>query len=186
MTCRTTLRFALVLALLLGQASTFAGERGALGEYEVKAAFLFNFLKFVKWSPNRPTDDTSTIGVCVLAGEDVARTIDGTIGGKAVRDKQVVVHRLLRAKVDPSCQILFLSGDGGAKEPDLLRSSADAGVLTVGDADGFAARGGVIAFRVEDGKVRFDINTDAAKRAHLELSSQLLKLANIVHDEGVR
>jgi len=185
MTRRATICVALVLALLLGRASAFSGEGSELGEYQVKAAFLFNFLKFVKWSANALPEDTSTIGVCVLAGEDVARTIDGTIGGKAVRDKQVIVRRLPRAKVDPSCQILFLSGDA-IKDVDFLRSSTDAGVLTVGDADGFAARGAVIAFRLEDGRVRFDINPDAAKRAHLEVSSQLLKLANIVHDEAAR
>jgi len=175
---------ALVFALVasIGLRNAVASDLGAPGEYEIKAAFLFNFMKFVKWSDAARPDDSPTIGVCVLAADDVARTIDETIGGKAVRDKRVVVRRLRRAELDPDCHVVFLSGDERVSEAELLRSSTTAGVLTVGEADGFAARGGVIAFRLESGKVRFDINPDAAKRAHLEVSSQLLKLAGIVHD----
>lgn len=165
------------VALAHGQTTTQLA-----GEYQIKAAFLFNFAKFVKWPESALPEAATSIAVCVLSDEDVARTIEETIGGKTVRDKRVVVTRLTTAEPDASCQMLFVSGDQAAKADKFFGTLAEASVLTVGETEDFAARGGVMNFRMETNKIRFDVNADAAKRAHLELSSQLLKLATIVHD----
>ena len=170
-----------VLAALLLSLCTVgpvaAESSESLSEYEVKAAFLFNFAKFVKW----PERGAPSITVCVLAEDAVERTIEKTIGGKTLRDKPVVVKRPADLE-DHDCQILFISDSRRTELARILRSMNGASVLTVGETDAFAERGGIINFRTENDRVRFEINPEAAQNAGLEISSQLLKLATIVHD----
>jgi len=170
-----------VLAALLLSLCTVgpvaADSTDSLSEYEVKAAFLFNFAKFVKW----PERDAPSITVCVLAEDAVERTIEKTIGGKTLRDKPVVVKRPADLD-DNDCQILFISDSRRAELARILRSVDGASVLTVGETDAFAERGGIINFRTDNDRIRFEINPEAAQNAGLEISSQLLKLATIVHD----
>ena len=155
-------------------------------EYQVKAAFLFNFAKFVKW-PERVLPDSSTsFDICVLGDRTVAPAVEETISGKTLRDKPIVVKHLASPEAAKSCQILFVSGAEEVDTAKLLRALEGASVLTVGEADQFAERGGIINFKTEDNKIRFEINPDAAKRANLEVSSQLLKLAIIVRDRTPR
>jgi len=158
-------------------ASSDPDAHESLSEYEVKAAFLFNFAKFVKW----PERSAPSITVCVLAEDAVERTIEKTIGGKTLRDKPVVVKRPADLE-DHDCQILFISDSRRTELARILRSMNGASVLTVGETDAFAERGGIINFRTENDRVRFEINPEAAQNAGLEISSQLLKLATIVHD----
>jgi len=169
------LALSLWTALPVGAASADARESSS--EYEVKAAFLFNFAKFVKW----PERGAPSITVCVLAEDAVERTIEKTIGGKTLRDKPVVVKRPADLD-DNDCQILFISDSRRAELARILRSVDGASVLTVGETDSFAERGGIINFRTDNDRIRFEINPEAAQNAGLEISSQLLKLATIVHD----
>ena len=92
------------------------------------------------------------------------------------------MKQLVAAQTANSCQILFVSGSEQVDTAKILRLLDGASVLTVGEVEQFAERGGIINFKTEDNKIRFEINPDAAKRAKLELSSQLLKLALIVRD----
>lgn len=168
------------LALFLCASALSAAE--PVSEYQIKAAFLFNFAKFVKWPESTPPASGSAFAVCVLGDDSLQQTIEETIAGKTVRDKHVIVKHVAGAEAAKNCQILFVAGPDHPELGKVERSLESASVLTVGEANDFAERGGIINFRLENDKVRFEINPDAAKRANLEISSQLLKLATIVHD----
>jgi hypothetical protein len=171
-----TLRTALCLALLA------VAAQGATPvpptEYEVKAAFLYNFAKYVEW-PESASDDTFIVGI--LGEDPFGRVIDDTLAGKEIKGHKLAVRRFTTAEEARQARILFI---GTASRRDLTRilgELAGRPVLTVGEAERFASLGGMVGFRVQGESVRFDINADEVARGHLRMSSQLLKLARIVH-----
>jgi hypothetical protein len=147
---------------------------------QVKAAFLFNFAKFVTW-PKEAVEDR-TIAICVFDDEVFETTLEQVIGGRSVGDRAVVVDRRASADEARGCDIVFIPASERARSEAIIDRLAERPILTVGDTEGFAARGGIVNFRVEENRVRFEVNPDAAKRAGLELSSQLLKLAILVRE----
>jgi len=151
----------------------------AVDEYHVKALFLYNFAKFVDWTPATPTD---TICVGILGDDPFGDVLDQTVAGKTVNGRSFVVRRLKRYEDAKVCQIVFVSGSEKKRLHAILNGLGSFGVLTVGEMEGFAAHGGVINFEIAGGKVRFEVNVDAAERAGLKLSSKLLSLATIVRD----
>jgi len=102
------------------------------------------------------------------------------LAGKKVNDRPLVGVRILEVKEASQCQILFVSKSEHTKLRAILAATGPAGILTVGDSDNFALDGGVIGFRVEDGRVRLEINLKAAENAQVQISSKLLSLAQIV------
>jgi hypothetical protein len=153
------------------------------GEYRLKAAYLFNFAKFVTW-PAAALPEGAPLTICMLADDPTAPTIREVLGDKTLGPRRVLVRVLADLQGGESCQMFFLSDSDGARAAKLLRSLGPASVLTVGETSDFIEHGGVIRFRIEANKVRFDINPDAAVRARLEISSQLLSLATIVRDRN--
>ena len=153
--------------------ATAASDSAA--EATVKAAFVYNFAKFVEWQ----TDASGSVRIC-LAGVDseLAATMTG-LEGKTVQTRAVSVRREIKAAELDACQILVV-GPGGRPIAEAARGKA--GLLTVSDVKGFAAAGGIIELFVEEGRMRFEINTRAAQRAGLRISSQLLKLAKFTPD----
>ncbi|MGH9509604.1 MAG: YfiR family protein, partial [Terriglobales bacterium] len=110
--------------------------------------------------------------------------LDRMIEGKSVHGKKLVARRLGRAEEAGTCQVLFVSSSENGRLTQILASLRGRSVLTVGETEGFAHRGGVINFQLEGSKVRFEINLDAAERSGLTMSSQLLKLAKIVRESS--
>jgi hypothetical protein len=164
---------AIACALLVATA-----VRAAAPEYEVKAAFLFNFARFVEWPPEAlPAGDAFRI--CVMGEDPFDRLLSDTVRGKSVHDRPVEIVHPESADVI-RCHIVFFSRSEASSVPRALTALAGRGVLTVGETEDFTRAGGVIAMRVDAGKVRFDVNVDAAQRAGLRVSSQLLKLASRV------
>lgn len=151
------------------------------GEYQVKAAFLYNFARFVDW-PNR-SGEPASVTICILGDDPFGGDINAIVG-KPVGDRKLQVRRLGSGSGAADCQILFVSGSESSDLGRALGAIKGRPVLTVGDTPGFAERGVVINLYVDQSKVRFEINLDAAKRARLNISSQLLKLARITKDKG--
>jgi len=155
-------------------------------EYQVKAAFLFNFAKFVEWPADvLPTAD-SPLQICVLGQDPFGRDFE-----QVIEDKTVNGHRLEVAHPDGvpqarACQILFVASSEKQKVRDILRNLAGISVLTVGDTAGFAKMGGIINFVLDDSRVRFEINIKAAERANLKLSARLLTVAKLIVEEDPR
>jgi hypothetical protein len=156
-------------------------------EYQVKAAFLFNFAKFVEWPADAFSAADAPLQICVLGQDAFGRDFE-----QVIEDKTVNGHRLEVAHPDGvpqarACQVLFIAFPEKQKIRDTLQSLAGVSVLTVGDTPGFAKMGGVINFVLDENRVRFEINPKAAERAHLKLSSRLLTVAKgIVTEEELR
>jgi len=179
----TARRLARVLAAALLAAGVQAGspvdvQSQTVHEYEIKAAFLYNFVKFVEW-PNEVLPETSDITVCVLGGEPSVEPLE-SIHGKTVRGRRLSVRRIRALKDVESCHVLFISSSEESRLPQVMQNLHGSSVLTVGEMERFIASGGIINFVVERNKVRFEINPTSAERARLKLSSQLLSLARVV------
>jgi hypothetical protein len=148
-------------------------------EYQIKAAFLYNFAKFVDWPPEAFRDDGSPFVIGILGVDPFGEALD-SLKDKPVRNRRLVIRRLARVEEAEGCHILYVSSSARQYlRPvfDALRSSP---VLTVSELDGFAQQGGLIGFVTVENKVQFDINHSAADRHRLKISSQLLKLARTV------
>jgi YfiR/HmsC-like len=173
------------LAILVSLAG-FPSARGqaAPSEYQLKAAFLFNFAKFIDWPPGSSTGPQSPFAICVLGQDPFGRVLDDSLNGKAIGNQPLTIRRLKDKTEARHCQMVFVSSSESAHLAEILESLRGANVLVVGETSGFAAAGGTIEFTLEDNRVRFTINTDAADRAGLMFSSKRLALAKLVHDEG--
>ncbi len=147
----------------------------AVSEYQVKAAFLLNFGKFVEWP-----DAKGDLEICVLGDDPFGSTLDETVAGRSVGKRAVKTRRIGSVSAAGGCSILFVSRSESGSVDTILSSLSGSPVLLVADLERFAKRGGMINFVESDKKIRFEINERAAKKAGLKISSQLLRLATIV------
>ena len=147
-------------------------------EYDVKAAFLLNFTKFVEWPAESFGDSNSPISICILGKDPFGRTLDDIVQGETVNGRKLAVRRLAQMPASNECQVVYVANTD--REAGRGLSNLGAGVLTVGEGDGFIREGGMIGFIVENRRVRFDIKQSAADNAGLKLSSKLLSVARSV------
>lgn len=145
-------------------------------EYEVKAAFLLNFTRFVEWPPASFATPDSPLTVCILGDDPFGRGIDQIVEGESVNGHKIVVERIRRDQ-QRSCHVVYVSANAVWTS---IPETPVAAVLTVGEGDQFIHEGGMIAFVVDNRRVRFDINLKAASTAGLKLSSKLLQVARAV------
>lgn len=151
-------------------------------EYQLKAAFLFNFAKFIDWPPVAFRNSQSPFAICVLGEDPYGRDLDETIKGQTIDNRNLVVRRVAQASRDDSCQILFVSSSESGRFGQILNAVRSLPVLTVGEDEEFRRAGGIIFLVVEEKRVRFDVNLDAGEQAGVKFSSRLLKLARAVHE----
>jgi hypothetical protein len=169
-----------VLCLLVLLATRAAqAEAPTAAEYEVKAAFLFNFVKFVEWPP-RALAGQDAIVIGVLGQGPLGATLERTLAGKTVGERRIVARQLTTDSEAKTCHVVFIDAALAPQTGEILKGLEGASVLTVGESERFAEAGGMIGFKVEANKVRFEINRAAAEHAGLHLNSQLLKLATNV------
>jgi hypothetical protein len=174
--------FILVAALSGVHRGTGSAQNFATSEYEIKAAFLFNFAKFVEWPPQAVNDTVRSFVIGILGKDPFGDALEQTIGEKTVRGAVIRITRLSRLGDLRSCDILFISESEQNNLPGILEKIADQSILTVSDMPDFAGRGGMIHLYTENNKVRFIIHTQAAEKAGLKLSAKLLTLAKILSD----
>ena len=172
-----------VAALLSLGSTTSARAQGSPSiEYQVKAAFLFNFAKFVDWPPNSFPDEKTPITVCIFRYDPFGSALDDIIRGKNIHNRPFVARRIDEIGELKACQIVFVSAREDKLLPDILNNLKGVSALVVGEGGNFAERGGEIQFYLENNRMRFTVNVDAVQRARLSISSKLLALAKIVHD----
>jgi uncharacterized protein DUF4154 len=158
-----------------------AGARAQVAdEYQVKAAFMYNFAKFVEWPPQAFKTSTDPIAICIVGQSPFGSALDAAVSGKTVEGRTFLVRHLSDEQPSTGCQILFVSTSEHRRVHAILDAIKTGGVLTVGETETFASEGGVINFKIESGKVRLQVNVDAAEQAKLRISSKLLSLAQIV------
>lgn len=148
-------------------------------EYQVKAAFLYNFTKYVEW-PQNAFGDNPTFTIGIVGKDPFGRMLEKTIEGKSADGKEIVIKRFARADDVQPCPILFVSESEKNKVGKILEQLGKSGTLTVSESDQFLQRGGIINFVIQNDRVRFEINTGAADRAGIKISSRLLSLAKNV------
>ena len=172
----------LILALSLATTSEPVVEAQQVRptEAQLKAAFLFNFGKYVTW----PGIASESFSICVLGRDPFGSALDSIVAGETLGGKPAAVRRIRGAQEASSCQIVFISSSEEARLQSTLATLARSGsALTVSDLPDFAQQGGMIQFVEEGNRVRFIVNLAAARRAGLVLSSELLKVAKVV-DNG--
>jgi hypothetical protein len=168
--------FALVQAA--GSVTIAVAGQAPPGEYEVKAAFVYNILKFVEW-PTSPVDDADRIHLCVVGEVPESAPFD-ELDGQDVMGKKLTIRHLTTLANVRECHVLFIASSEDGRLSGIMNALKGASTLTVGDTEGFTQRGVVINFYMEQKRVRFDINAQAARHAGLKISSKLLKLAGTV------
>lgn len=167
-----------ILGLLFLGALSPARADSISKEYQLKAAFLYNFTKFVDWPPERFADNSSPIVIAVLGKNPFGDEMERLVKDRVVNGHPIQVRFIESADDIPSAHIIFVSA---RSERNFDESIFDhPGVLTVGESSDFAERGGMIRFTLVGEKVRFEINQASSDKAGLKLSGQLLKLAMIV------
>ena len=167
-----------VLSVLLFVLPAVA-EQPAFSEYQVKAAFLYNFAKFIEW-PDKALRGDEPIIIGTLGDDPFGEVLDETLAGKKVGSHPLSVKRFSRIAALDRCHILFVADSEVARTAEILTRVGAAPTLTVGDTAGFAERGGMIGFVIEERRVRFDVNLKAVRDGGLKPSSQLLKVARNV------
>jgi hypothetical protein len=167
-----------MLAIWLLSATAFAQSRPP-SEYQIKAVFLYEFGRFVEW-PSFPQSPEQSFTICVLGADPFGVVLDNAVRNRTVNGHRVETKRLLGIRDSDTCHILFVSPSEERRVPDIVAALAGKSILTVGEGPEFTHRGGMIAFTVQDKRVRFAVNMGAAEGADLKVSSQLLKLATVI------
>jgi len=153
-------------------------------DYQVKAAYLYNFGRFVEWPPSSVKSDSFV--VCVLGRDPFGSTLDNALAGESISGRHLVAKRISNPQESNGCQIVFLSSAEGENLKQLFESLDKEAVLTVSDIPQFSKRGGMIQFVMDGQRVRFEVNLAATQHAGLVLSSELLKVASAVRKDGDR
>ena len=165
--------FLLALGLLGGDVSA---QRPHVGEQALKAAFLYNFTRFIEWPTSAFAGSSESFDVCVLAGPAFSREVEAVFAGEQVAGRAVRVVFPAPLEDLKSCHLLYIAREQG-QAAQHLSDLAQMPLLTVGEGRRFLEQGGVIAFQVENDRVRFDVNRRRAEGTGLIISSKLLRVA---------
>lgn len=176
-----------ILPILLAGAWLNAQNTSRSSEYLIKAGFIYNFANLVQWPSTSFAQPDSPIVIVILGEDHFGTTLDHALEGKKVNARSFVIKRArsvaeLQRTLGPQkeCQILYVSSSEMPHLGEAIQVLKGAPVLTIGETPGFARSGGIINLVLEDNKVRFEVNVQAAKEADLNISSRLLALARII------
>jgi hypothetical protein len=177
----------LAVLVCVAYSAMTAAQSGAPTEYQVKAAFLFNFTKFVEWPATAFADPRAPIVLGVLGEDPFGRSLNLIVDGQFVRGRGITIRNYHFGDDLRGCQVLYVSASEQARTAQILGGLQRASMLTVSDMPNFAGEGGVVQFYMEEDRVRFVVNVDAAARANLRVSAKLLAVAHVINDvRGVR
>ncbi|HEX5220856.1 MAG TPA: YfiR family protein [Verrucomicrobiae bacterium] len=166
--------------MVLAAPGVMRAQSAVSKEYQVKAAFLFNFAQFVEWPAKEFSDANSPLVIGILGNDPFGAILDEMVRGEKVKGHPLIVQRYRQVEEIQNCHVLFLSPSESNQVERILERLRGRSLLTVSDLEGFAQKGGIIRFVTDKGKIRFRVNLEAAKRADLTISSKLLKAAEIV------
>jgi hypothetical protein len=179
MTRRKGIGALLLLVLSLFIAPPTRGQETAVPEEQLKAAFIYNFARFVEWPTNAFSNDSAPLVLGVLGDEEFASKLNSLLKDKKAHNRSFVVRKLGSPSDASTCQIVFVARGDARKTPQAIEAAHGKATLFVGESDDFLANGGMINI-VQDEKKKqlsFDINPQAAEKVNLTISSHLLRLA---------
>jgi len=173
---------AIVWGLLSGLDA--GGQAAKPTDYQVKAAYLYNFGRFVEWPAKGATPQNSSFTICVLGEDPFGQALDATLAGETIGNQKVTARRISSLQESADCQILFISSSEAKRLNKIMEALGNSAVLTVSDIPQFSQRRGMIQLLMEGNRIRFEVNLAATQRAGLTLSSELLKVATAVRRNG--
>jgi len=168
-----------VICILIPLNTCVWAQSSAPTEYEIKAAYLYNFAKHVDWPDDTFKDIDLPFFIGILGEDPFGAALERVIKGKTIEGREIAIRRL---SGHASCQLLFISSES-ANVSKVLETIEGLHIVTVSDLDGFAEKGGVIELFIEENTVRFTINMDAAIRAGVTMDSVLLRLSTVVEED---
>jgi hypothetical protein len=175
---RPIFRMVALLAVVLSAGTVRAADAPSR-EYAVKAAFIYNFAQFTEWPADAFKDDSEPLVIAVIGPNPFGNALDRAVHNKSVGTHPLAVRYYGEAREMGRCHVVYAGTSDPNKIREVIQAAGTSAVLTVGESEQFLTAGGAIRFFMEDGKVRFEVNLDAANQAKLKLSSKLLKLARI-------
>ena len=175
--------FIVALSPFTGGSSVTYADSESYEESQVKAAFLYNFAKFVIWPQETFPDSISPMTVCILGKDPFGSALEA-LKEKKVQERHLSIRRVAKIEEIERCNVLFVSESEKDNLAAIFVAARKRHVLTVGDMQGFAQAGGIINLFTRESRIRFEINTDAAERSSLKISSKLLRLGEIVREKN--
>jgi uncharacterized protein DUF4154 len=170
-----------IVMIVLALAGAFA-QSPAVDEYQVKAAFLYNFAKFIEWAPGSFSTTSAPIRICVFGRNPFGRNLSDVTDGKTINGRKLLIDQVADLHVARSCHIIFISSSEKAQLKRILEGLQGADALTVSDSNSFIEQGGMIEFVLENDRVQFEVNRRATEMAGITVSSKLLSVAKRVTD----
>ena len=149
-------------------------------EYDLKAAFLYHLTQFVEWPPEAFSAAEDPLVIGVLGTDPFGKTLNEIVRDEVVKNRKLIVQQYRNKEEIKGCHILFISQSEGERLDEILSALKGRHILTVGDTEGFAQRGGMVRFITEKNKIRLRINMDSVKAASLSISSKLLRASELV------
>jgi len=156
-------------------------QDATVSEYQVKAAYLYNFAKFVEWPAESFSSASSPFQICIFGADPFGEALRNLTRGKQVNGRSFeILDGVTAAAQAGSCHILFVSTSATRQFQAILQTLQGRSVLIVGESEGFVQRGGMINFVLEGGRVQFEVNRKTAEQAGLKISAKLLSVAKQV------
>ncbi len=149
-------------------------------EYNIKAAFIYNFTRFVEWPSNAFSDPIAPFVIGILGDNPFDSSLYEAVGGEKVKGHPIIVQQYQNVNDIKNCHVLFISNNGDGKLKEILSTLPNKNILTVSDIPGFTTTGGIISFMTKENKIKLQINLSVAKATDLNISSKLLQVAEIV------
>ena len=169
--------------MLAGGVTTVFADEQKPGEYQVKALFLYNFINFVEWPAGSSFFSSPSINICIVGDDPFDDALD-SIRNESVKGKRINIRYKRVFDGPEGCQILFIPASERSYLGNILHSVRDESVLTIADTEDAVRQGTVIGFFIEQKKVRFAVNLEAARRSGLKISAKLLRLSKIIKGTG--
>ncbi len=179
---RSGMMLMLSVVLTLALSPSAKAQRGAELN-RLKAAFVFQFTNFVEWPDDAFEDDSSPFLIGIVGNDAVRDILAANVREKLVGGRKLIVRSFSSSSDLSSCQMIFVDDSEARSTSDIVDRYMDTPILTISDSDSFTKVGGVIRLYREASKLRIEINIDAAERADLKISSKLLSLSRVVHDD---
>jgi len=181
---RARLWYALILWLVLGLAQPGFAQKASPSEYEIKAAMIYRFAQFLEWPTNLFASSQSPLQVGIAGPDPFGTAIDAVLKDQSVGTHDLLILRYPQPTSATNCHLLFISSGQATETEKLLTLLKAKPVLTIGEDEDFAKKGGHIRLYLQDNKLRFDINLAAMERSGLKMHSQVLKLATRITLDG--
>lgn len=170
----------MALPALAVMAQLARAEATSPSEYQVKAAFIYNFAKYAEWPSEVMGGRDRPFTLCIV-GRDPSDSAFSSVEGRQVGGRPLKIRRDVRMEDIAGCHIAFISESEEHRLPSVLKSMASAPILTISDIDGFVEAGGAVGMFVAEDRLKFDANFTALQRANIKVNSQVLWMARTVH-----